>query len=75
MKEFFLRVKGVLRSAWEFLVDTRKELKNVSWPMRAELMGTTIVVIVAVFFFGIFLFAVDIVVRTGMDYVFRQFTR
>ncbi|MBM3789693.1 MAG: preprotein translocase subunit SecE [Acidobacteria bacterium] len=46
----------------EFIRETRKELNNVSWPNRQELTGTTIVVIVAVFFFGFFLWAVDLIV-------------
>lgn len=36
------------------------EMKKVSWPTRTEVTNTTIVVIVAVFFFAFFLFGVDI---------------
>ncbi|NLT33590.1 MAG: preprotein translocase subunit SecE [Acidobacteria bacterium] len=59
------RVRGI----FEFLKETRKELKNVSWPGRREVTGTTIVVIVTVFFFGLFLFVVDLFVRAGMKYI------
>ena len=55
----------------EFLVDVRKEVGKVSWPSRTELTGTTMVVIVAVFFFGFFLYLVDLIVRMGMEYVLR----
>ena len=75
MKAFLLKMKSALHGAWEFLVETRKELKNVSWPARPELTGTTIVVIAAVFFFGFFLAVVDLVVRAGMDFIFAQFSR
>ena len=72
MREFWEKVKGVSKNAWEFLVETRKELHNVSWPTRQELTGTTVVVIVAVFFFGFFLFVVDEIVGTGINYIFRH---
>lgn len=72
MKEFFEKIKSSFKSAFEFLKDTKKELNNVSWPSRRELTGTTIVVIVAVFFFGFFLYVVDIAVNYGMNYVFRR---
>lgn len=60
MRDWF---RGII----EFLKDTRKELKNVSWPSRREVTGTTVVVIVAVFFFGFYLFLADVVVQFGMN--------
>jgi preprotein translocase SecE subunit len=71
MKEFFDKVGKSFRNIIDFLKDTRKELNNVSWPTRREVTGTTLVVIVAVFFFGFFLFVVDIVVQYGMNHLFR----
>ena len=72
MKEFWEKVKGVFRNSWEFLKETRKELNNVSWPSRRELTGTTLVVLVAVFFFGFFLYVVDLVVNAGMTAIFHR---
>jgi preprotein translocase subunit SecE len=43
-----------------FIHEVKLEMKKVSWPTRTEVMNTTIVVIVAVFFFAFFLFGVDI---------------
>jgi len=71
MKEFFEKVRGWFRNIFDFLKDTRKELNNVSWPARREVTGTTLVVIVAVFFFGFFLFVADIIVMNGMDYIYK----
>ncbi len=71
MKEFLQKVKELFRNLIEFLTDTRKELNNVSWPSRREVTGTTLVVIVAVFFFGFFLCVVDMIVQFGMTHVFR----
>jgi len=44
-----------------FLKDARAELKKVTWPSRAEVTSTTIVVIVATVFFGFYLFFMDAV--------------
>jgi preprotein translocase subunit SecE len=72
MNEFFQKLKASFVSSIEFIKETRKELNNVSWPSRRELTGTTVVVIVAVFFFGFFLYVVDIIVNSGMTYIFKQ---
>ena len=57
------------RKIINFVKDTRKELFNVSWPGRREVISTTGVVIVAVFFFGFFLFLVDFLISNGMGYI------
>jgi len=44
-----------------FLKETRAELKKVTWPSRPEVVNTTLVVILATFFFGFYLFFMDIV--------------
>ena len=59
------------RQIIDFVKDTRKELYNVSWPGRMEVIGTTGVVIVAVFFFGFFLFLVDFLISNGMGYILK----
>ena len=71
IKDSAQRARETLRSSIEFLRDVRKELNNVSWPSRRELTGTTMVVIVAVFFFGFYLYVVDLIVHTGMQYIFK----
>ncbi len=47
-----------------FLGDVRAETQRVTWPTRSMIRATTIVVIVTVFFFGLY-FAV-------LDYVFSE---
>ncbi len=74
MKDFFEKIRKSFRDIIEFLKETRKELNNVSWPARREVTGTTLVVIVAVFFFGFFLFIVDLIVNNGMNYILRAFS-
>jgi preprotein translocase subunit SecE len=72
MKDFFGKLGRWFRGIIDFLKDTRKELHNVSWPGRREVTGTTLVVIVAVFFFGLFLFIVDLIVGNAMDYILKS---
>ena len=72
MKDFFLKIKDRFRRSVDFIRDVRKELNMVSWPSRTELTGTTIVVIVAVFLFGFFLYLVDMGVGAGMNYLFSR---
>jgi preprotein translocase subunit SecE len=54
-----------------FVVEVRMELKKVTWPPRKEVYATTIVVIIAVFFFGFYLYGLDLI----MSYVFAAVTR
>jgi preprotein translocase subunit SecE len=71
MKDFLEKIRKSFRGKIEFIKDTRKELKSVSWPSRREVTGTTIVVILSVFFFGFFLFLVDLIIRNGRDLLFH----
>ena len=73
MIAFLQKTKDSFHNIIEFIKDTRKELKNVSWPTRRELVSTTLVVIVAVFFFGAFLAVVDVVVEKVMVLVLGKF--
>ncbi len=44
-----------------FLKEVRAEVKKVTWPSRNEVYSTTIVVILATFFFGFYLFFMDVI--------------
>ena len=43
----------------QYLHDVRAELKRVSWPTAKHVQSTTIITIIAVIFFAIYLFLVD----------------
>ena len=62
-----------IRQIQQFFVEVRSEMKKVSWPGRKEVYGTTVVVICAVFFFGIYLGLLDVVFRLGRDQIFKFF--
>lgn len=44
-----------------FLGEVRGEMDKVTWPNRDEVRGTTIIVLITVFFFGFYLYGLDVV--------------
>ena len=46
---------------FNFLKEVRAELRKVSWPSRNEVYSTTLVVIIAMLFFGFYLYLMDAV--------------
>jgi preprotein translocase subunit SecE len=50
---------GFLSRTGQFLRDTRAEMRRVSWPTANEVKNTTIITLIAVVFFAIYLFGVD----------------
>lgn len=56
-----------------FLSQVRVELKKVVWPSRNEVYGTTIVVIITVFIFSLFLYIMDIIFAKGIRHLFSIF--
>jgi len=54
---------------FSFLKEVRSELKKVTWPSRRETANTTLVVILSVFFFGFYLFFMDIIFSRIIDLI------
>ena len=53
----------------QFLHDVRLEMRNVTWPSWPDVQATTIVVLVATFFFGFYLgLALDVPLGRLMDW-------
>ena len=59
------RPSGWLANVRQFWHDVASEMKKVSWPSQSEVVNTTIIVVVTVFFFALFLFVVDV----GLTYL------
>jgi len=55
----------------QFLKDVRQELKKVAWPTRKELVGYTIVVLVAVVFLTALVFGMDLSFSKAVLRVFQ----
>ena len=67
------KIKDWMQRTKQFYLDVRSEMKKVSWPARQEVVGTTIVVVIAVFFFGFYLGLVDYLLGLGLERVLRYF--
>lgn len=50
---------GLFARISKFLSDTRGEMRRVSWPTLPMVRNTTLITLVAVVFFAVYLFAVD----------------
>lgn len=57
----------------QYYQDVRGEMKKVSWPGRQEIIGTTVVVIIATFFFGAYLGLIDYVLSQALGKVLAYF--
>ncbi|HYK19235.1 MAG TPA: preprotein translocase subunit SecE [Pyrinomonadaceae bacterium] len=59
----------------QFVHDVRAELKHVSWPHAKEVQNTTIITLIAVIFFAVYLFVVDQALSRlilGLDWVIEK---
>jgi preprotein translocase SecE subunit len=50
---------GFFARTAQFLRDTRAEMRRVSWPTATEVKNTTIITLIAVIFFALYLFGID----------------
>jgi preprotein translocase subunit SecE len=62
---------GFITRTTQFMRDVRAEMKRVSWPTFNEVKNTTIITLIAVIFFAVYLFAVDQV----LAFLITQLTR
>ena len=67
------KIKGWADRAKQFYLDVRSEMKKVSWPGRQEVISTTLVVIIAVLFFGAYLGVVDVALGAGVQKLLQYF--
>ena len=62
----------------QFLHDVRAEMRRVSWPTLSHVQNTTIITVIAVIFFAVYLFLVDQGLArliTGLDWVIEKIAR
>ncbi len=50
---------GFVARTTQFLRDVRAEMRRVSWPTANEVKNTTIITLIAVIFFAVYLFLID----------------
>ena len=56
-----------------FSHDIKLEMRKTTWPTRNEVWSTTVVVMIAVFFFGFYLWGVDWLVPQGFESLQKAF--
>ena len=54
-----------------FLEDVRAETKRVTWPSAQQIRATTVVVILTVFFFGVYFGVLDWVFSAAIGWLLR----
>ena len=65
------KIAAYFQRARIFVSEVRNEFKKVTWPPRKEVQGTTVVVVLTVFFFGFYLYGLDLI----MSYAAAALTR
>lgn len=68
------KIKDWAVRAKEFYLSVRSEMKKVSWPGRQEVVSTTVVVIIAVLFFGAYLGVVDAILGYSVNKLLNYFS-
>ena len=69
---------GPVARIGQFLRDVRAEMRRVSWPTLAHVKNTTIITVIAVIFFAVYLFAVDQSLSRlilGLDWVLEKLAK
>jgi preprotein translocase subunit SecE len=57
-----------------FYNDVRTEMRKVTTPSFKDVQATTTVVIITVFLFGLYFWAVDNTIGSGINYLFKYLT-
>jgi len=55
-----------IRAAGDFLVDVQDQVKKVTWPDRAQLQNSTVVIVVFVVIVALVIFGMDFVVAAAL---------
>ena len=71
LQESLEKIRDIWVKIKTFFVEVSAETKKVTWPTFKEVRDTTIVVIIAVFIFGIFLYLVDLGLGELIKYLFK----
>jgi preprotein translocase subunit SecE len=65
-------LKAWPQRAKSFYNDVRTEMRKVTTPSRKEVQGTTTVVIITVFLFGLYFWVVDAVIGKTLDHLLKS---
>ena len=68
-------IKAWPQRAKSFYNDVRTEMRKVTVPNRKEVQGTTTVVIITVFLFGLYFWLVDLAISNSLERMLHYFSR
>jgi preprotein translocase subunit SecE len=68
------RLKSWPERVKTFYNDVRTEMRKVTTPSFKDVQATTAVVIITVFLFGLYFWAVDNTIGSGINYLFKYLT-
>ena len=51
----------------KFYREVKLEMKRVTWPSRQDVINTTVITVIAVFFFAFYLFVIDVALNKGIE--------
>ena len=72
--DFGDRIKSWPERIKVFYNDVRTEMKKVTSPSRKEVQGTTTVVIITVFLFGLYFWLVDMAIQNSLERMLHYFS-
>lgn len=62
-----------MRDVMQFVHGVKSELSKVVWPSWDEFVGSTIVVLILVTLFALYLFGLDSIISWGASYLFERY--
>lgn len=62
-----LRKLSLFGRIGEFYQAVKLEMRKTTWPTRTEVWSTTVVVLIAIVFFGFYLWGIDKIVTLGFE--------
>jgi preprotein translocase subunit SecE len=65
--------KNAFREFRQYVTEVRAEMKRVTWPGKQEIYGTTVMVILTTFLFGLYFFVSDQIFSTAVLKVMNAF--
>ena len=65
--EVEVKKESFLVSAQSYIRDVRGEMKRVTWPSRAQVESTTLVVVLSVFAFALYFRVIDYVIENTVQ--------
>jgi preprotein translocase SecE subunit len=66
-------IKSRVQNAKQFYREVRTEMMHVTWPDRREVAGTTVIVIVVILVFGIYLSIADELSLRTIAWILKRF--